>query len=425
MIGNLTLKNNFVKTQFTYLFVSNFIVLFIGMGLFPVLPLYAAQFGASHSLVGIFFAIMYVSNASGPLAAGWLAGRMPRKTLFVISGLLGIPALLLLGQAKAFWQVVVLTSVVWFSGGLNLNLSSVYAGLYAKGEDRGKLFSLLALSSPLGALVGGTTVGRLVSWGGYLPMFTALAFVWALLPLVGMVGLVDREGDRQNRVKNADRSENPGTGRRLMPLLPAVLLSATLVAVSRLGSSLSMQELGFTAEMVASTATVGGLASMPVSMLIGALSDRMGRKRLLLITYLVAAGGALTLSQAHQLWHFWLAASLLLVAFSSNGALSKAMATDLLPRQDLDRGLSWVNTTASTAGILSFAGAGYALDLLGPQTVFLLAASLGALAMLQLSRLGGGKTQMPAAQPVEEGSTCFNPQAYNRSAELAPELSIC
>lgn len=425
MLGNLTLKTNFVQKQFAYLFASNFIVLFIGMGLFPVLPLYAAQFGASHSMVGIFFAIMYISNASGPLAAGWLAGRMPRKTLFVISGLLGIPALLLLGQAKTFWQVVVLTSVVWFSGGLNLNLSSVYTGLYAKGKNRGKLFSMLALAGPLGALVGGTTVGALVTWGGYPPMFTALALVWALLPLVGMVGLVDREGDRKKQVKKEDRSENTDTWRRLMPFLPAVLLSATLVSVSRLGTSLSMQGLGFTAEMVASTATVSGLVSMPVSMLIGALSDGLGRKRLLLITYLVAAAGALTLSQAYELWHFWLAASLLLVAFSSNGALSKAMATDLLPRQDLDRGLSWVNTTASSAGILSFAGAGYALDLLGPKTVFLLAASLGTLAMLQLSRVRSGKVEKAAEGEVEAGPACFDPLAHNRAGKLAVKPGNC
>jgi hypothetical protein len=48
-----------------YLFASSFLVLFVGMGLFPLLPVYATQLGASKTTIGIFFAAMYVSNAIG------------------------------------------------------------------------------------------------------------------------------------------------------------------------------------------------------------------------------------------------------------------------------------------------------------------------------------------------------------------------
>lgn len=42
-----------------------------------------------------------------------------------------------------------------------------------------------------------------------------------------------------------------------------------------------MQALAFSASLVASTATVDGLAAIPATLLLGRLSDRLGRARLL------------------------------------------------------------------------------------------------------------------------------------------------
>jgi DHA1 family multidrug resistance protein-like MFS transporter len=360
-----------LKQPMIYLFSSSFIVLFVGMGLFPVLPLYASEFGASKTIVGIYFAVMYISNAAGSVLPAWLADRLTRKGLFIASSVLGIPALFLLSRADALWQVVILTSVLWFSGGMVLALVSVFTGLYSEGRSRGKSFSLMSLPMPLGALIGGAVVGSLISRQGYAFMFTVLGVIWTVLPLIGLFVLEDRP----TATPVSSQAQMLITPPRFSPafylLLGLTLVSTVAISAGRLGTSLSMQSLNFSASAIASSATVSGLVTVPLTLLIGILSDRMGRERLLITNYLLAAIGALTLVLATQLWQFWLAATLLLVAISSSSAMASALVTDIVSPSSLTRGLSWLKGMSSIAGIISFAGTGFLLDNFGSATLYL------------------------------------------------------
>ena len=124
--------------QIRYLFLSSFAILFTGMGLLPILPLYAAQFQASNSLIGLYMAIMYAANAFGPVAASWLITRFSKRLVFIAGGLTGLPSLILLATAQNFIQVIVYTSLLWFTGGLLLSLISILTGAYTDAGSRGK-----------------------------------------------------------------------------------------------------------------------------------------------------------------------------------------------------------------------------------------------------------------------------------------------
>lgn len=72
-----------------YLFLSNLSIYFIGMGISHILPLYAGEFGARPSLVGLFMASTYVSITVGIILTGWLSERTSPKSLLIAAGLLG------------------------------------------------------------------------------------------------------------------------------------------------------------------------------------------------------------------------------------------------------------------------------------------------------------------------------------------------
>lgn len=371
-----------------YLFTSSFLVLFVGMGLFPLLPVYAAQLGASKSTIGVLFAAMYISNAIGSMMPAWLAGRVTRKSLFVAGSILGIPALLLLGRATALWQVAVLTSILWLSGGLVVSLVNVFTGLYSSGRNRGKSFSLMSLPLPLGTVIGSAAVGSLVTWQGFGPMFSMLGGLWVLLPLIGLFVLRDRlpAGSAGGRIPTAAGPARFAPSFYL--LLGLTVASALAINAGRLGTSLSMQALDFTPGAIASSATVSGLVAIPLTFLIGTLSDRLGRERFLAIGYLLASCGVLLLVFATQLWQFWLAATLLLVSLSASGAMASALTTDILAPEALTRGLSWLKGTNSIAGVISFAATGVFLDNFGAGALFMVALILPAVAALLLESVG-------------------------------------
>jgi AAHS family 4-hydroxybenzoate transporter-like MFS transporter len=387
------------NAQLLYLFMSSFIILFVGMGLFPVLPVYATEFGASRTVIGLYYALMYAANAAGAMLTNRLAARLTYKGLFVAMGALGIPALLLLGQASALWQVVVLTTIVWFCGGVGLALVNVFTGQQSGNKSRGKSFSLMFLAFPLGAVFGGTLVGRLVTTAGYHSMFVVLGAVWAILPAIGIFKLKIASDFNSNRTATTRRT-TARLGTNFYRMLAMTLLASVAINTGRLGTALSMQTLGFSAGAISSTAIVSGLVSIPIVLLIGALSDRLGRQTFLMLGYVSAASGALMLALAAELWMFWLAATLVLVALCTSGALASALMTDTLSPQARQRGLPWINAMNPVAGVLSFTSIGFLMDAFGPLPVYLLALTAALGAALLLNSLRGERSSDPVSGEV-------------------------
>ncbi len=375
------------NTHLLYLFASSFIVLFVGMGLFPILPVYATEFGASRAIIGIYYALMSAANAAGAMLTNRLAAKLTRKGLFAAAGALGIPALMLLGQATSLWQVIVLTAVVWFCGGVVLALVSVFTGQHAGSKSRGKSFSLMFLAFPLGAVFGGTLVGRLVALAGYHAMFVVLGAVWAVLPVIGLFKLKVASDARPTRAVAATEPAATGLGSMFYRVLAMTLLASIAINLGRLGTALSMQALDFSASAISSTATVSGLITIPIVLLIGALSDRLGRKNFLMLGYVFAGGGALMLTLAAELWMFWLAATLVLVALCTNGALASALVTDTLTPQAMQSGLPWINAMNPTAGVLGFTSIGFLMDTFGQTPVYIIALIMALAAAVLLNSL--------------------------------------
>jgi MFS transporter, AAHS family, 4-hydroxybenzoate transporter len=389
--------------QLALIFICNLVPLFIGMGLFPLLPLYAARFGATQTVVGLYYAIVYVASAVSVFMTGWLATRLRPRGLFMAGATLGIPALALLGLATTLWQVVLLTAIVWFCGGITLTLLNVFIGLSMDAGKRGRVFSLMFLAYPLGAVLGGTAIGQLVMWQGYSTMFMALAAVWTLQPLAGTL-LLRRQAFAMSAANQGDSRGAASAGRPFAFLLLSSLLILLAIGVGRLGTSLSMQSLGFAPGALASTATVSGLATIPVTLLLGVLSDRLGRARTLLLSYLLAASGAATLVMASQLWHFWLATTLLFAAWCASRSLASAMASDMLPAAALSSALPRLSAMDSLASIVGFAGAGYALETLGGLVLYSAAVGCVLIAALLLVLALRRQPQPSASLVIPAGS---------------------
>jgi MFS family permease len=377
------------------LFLCNFAILFIGFGLFPLLPVHAAELGATPGQIGVYLAVTYIAITLGNLLTGWLSGRLSRKVVFVVAGLAGVPALFLLGRVSALWQVVLLTSVVWFTGGIGLALVSVFIGLQASEESRGRWFSLIALTTPLGAVIGGSVVAWMVTWKGYPAMFATLSLVYAVWPLVGWIMVQDQPEARAAQ-PGTTRSTRFQTGKNYPILLLAVLLSAMTVSVVRMGLSLAMKAVHFSPAAIAGANVVAGLVTIPIVLGFGALSDRLGRRLFLILGFLLASLSGILLVSAGKLWQFWVVASAVLVARSISGSLASALAADFLPPQSLGRGLPWLGTMNWVSGVIGFALSGFLIEILGSNNLYLISALLSLAAAGLIGLLSGQRKKVPA-----------------------------
>jgi MFS family permease len=173
-------------------------------------------------------------------------------------------------------------------------------------------------------------------------------------------------------------------GRGFYALLAANLIASVAIYLSGLGRSLNMNRLGFSAAAISSTGAVSSALALPLLPLIGRLSDRLGRKRFLILGYLISASGLVALSLSSSLWHFWIAVALSTLASITARAIGPALTNDLLPAESLGRGLGLYSAVESVGAVVGFAGTGHAVQSLGMMPTLIAGAGLPLLSILLL-----------------------------------------
>jgi MFS family permease len=356
----------------------------VANGVVVLLPVYATQLGAAPAAVGYYMAFIYVALTAGSVAAGRLSDRWGhRKRPLIVVGLIGIPAAWLIGHATNAWTLAALAAGFLFVAGVGVILVSILVGLFVDEAHRGKVFGVLGLTAPLAGLIAGLMTGPIADRWGYPTMFAALSLICGIWPLMGLL-VEDKATARVTRSTAASARERPGLEGGLYCLLLGGVVAVSAGFVRVLGTSLAMEELGFSAAAISSTGAVGGAVILPLLPLVGWLSDRLGRRRFLALSYLGGTGGLLVLAVSVSLWHFWVAACLVSVLFNVYNSLAPALVTDLVPPASLGTGMALFGATGWVGGILGFAVTGQAVQILGMKTTFILGAFLPVLAILLL-----------------------------------------
>ena len=375
------------KKQFLSLFFSGLITATVGNGLLPLLPVFATNLGANPEIVGYYLSLVYSAIFTGTVVAGWISDRFQkRKGLLIAVGIVGIPVIWLIGQATNIWQLTVLTAILWFLGGMGITLTMILIGLFTDKTNRGKYFGLLSMYGPLSLIVGGLTSGPIADRWGYPFMFVVLSLLWSTLPFI-VFFLEDKVVVKAQPDKISDIKKERGLGVMFFISFLASILALICYFIGRLGVSLTMNNMNFAATAISNTGTIAGVVALPIPPLIGWLSDRIGRKRLLAVFYLTASIGMLILTVSASLWQFYVAFSLISVLPGVNKAVGTALVTDLVQQDSVGRGISLFSGSQWISGIIGFAFTGYAIQYLGIKTTLTMGVLLPMTAVILLTSI--------------------------------------
>jgi MFS family permease len=352
------------RKQLVTLFIVNIIPPSIGTAFLGLLPVHLDRLGADPATTGNYLAVAFLSLAISTIIAGRISDWLQRrKELLIAGGLLAIPCAWLMSEATTITELMILMAVLWFAGGMVATMVNILAGLYAEEHERGRVFGILWLCIPLSSVFTGLTTGQIVDRWGFEGLFVLAALLYICVPVAGLFLSDKQVAPIKN--ENAPSSLRLILGSRTVVLLCfASIIAHVANSVNILGRPLIMDGLQYDATAIASAAAAGGLVTLPLPLLIGWLSDRLGRKPFLVLCYLLSMGGLIALSAASQLWHFW-ASSALQTTLVASLVVGSALITDLFPKQMLGAPLALFNATPWFGFVIGFSGAGAAMNSFG------------------------------------------------------------
>jgi MFS family permease len=307
----------------------------------PLLPVFATKLGASPKIVGYYLAIVYIGVFAGTIVAGRLSDKLQqRKRILIANGIIGIPTIWIMGQVTSIFLLTILTAILWFVGGIAITLVMILTGLFAEKTKRGKIYGTISLAGPVGIILGGLISGPIVDRWDYPTLFIIVSLIWGLSQLI-IIFLEDKEVEKIKDNEISKISTKPSLGGIFYILFVATVFSQVIFFIGRMGISLIMNNLNYAATAIASTATIGGAVIMPIPLLAGWMSDRLGRKRLLMLFYIIGSAGMYLLSVSVSLWQFWISFALVSIVPGINRAVGTALVNNLVPKQAVCSGFSY------------------------------------------------------------------------------------
>jgi len=250
---------------------------------------------------------------------------------------------------------------------------------------RGRAFGFHRAGDHLGAVIGPVVAWALLSWGGLsLRTVFLLAGVPAALAVVTLLVGV-RESARPSRAVEARPGlSRGGLGRRFWAYL-GVLLVFTLGNSTDALLILRAMELGVSQAFVlllwAMLHVVKSAASTPG----GVLSDRVGRRPLIIGGWVVYALVYLGFAAATQAWHAWALFAVYGVYFGMTEGVEKALVADLVPAGVRGTAFGWYNLTIGLAAFPASLIFGALWQVFGAPVAFTTGAALAILAAVGLA----------------------------------------
>ena len=253
--------------------------------LVPLLPAYAREYRLSQMGVGVLFGSYAVALLAGTVPLGRLADRVGRRTP-LLGGLLGLFATTLLFAFAHSYPLLILARVLqglsatatWTAG---MALVADHFPREARGRAMGTVFAF----ANLGVLLGPPLSGWLAQHFGMRAPFLVAASLALADAVARLTLLKDVPAVRDTRMGFKELLKNP----TIRVFAGAMAMGAGLLALLEATLPLHLDRtLGLDPTRIGLCFGAAAVTHMITSPMVGALSDRLGRKRLLVAGLLAA-----------------------------------------------------------------------------------------------------------------------------------------
>lgn len=305
-----------------------------------------SEFALSRAATSAIFSALMVLGGIFTILGGWALDRFGPKKVFLFMGVCTGLGLLLTGQVSDLWQIFFTYSLL-----LAMGTSAIYVTVMSTvsrwfEKRRGLALGIASIGAGMGPLVVAPFATYLISDFDWRGAFTILGVI-ALAMVIPLSLLLKRDPQEIGLLPDGADLSASGTAyqrpvvstdylspwqalrtRSFWLLLCIFLLYAIYMFIILTHLVPHVTDLGFSAAEAATVLSVAGGSTIIGRVLLGIASDRLGKKKTVMLGALIHIIALLCLLWARELWTFYIFALMFGLGWGGMGPATAALIGD-------------------------------------------------------------------------------------------------
>jgi MFS family permease len=373
---------------------------------YPLLPIFLTTvLGASATALGAIEGVAESTASLLKLVSGWLSDRLPGRKPLVVIGY-GLASLVkpLIGLARNPGQVMAIRVTDRVGKGIRTSPRDALIADSVAPSIRGRAFGFHRAADNLGAVIGPLIAFALLRYGRGIDLrrvflLTAIPAALSVALLVFGLREVPRRAspERERTAQPAASAASPrppGLGARFWWLF-VVLVIFTLGNSSDVFLLLRATQLGVAPVLVPLLWALLNLVKALFNVPGGVLSDRFGRRPLLIAGWTIYAAVYLGFGLAGTVWQVWVLFAAYGLYFGATEGVEKALVADFVPAERRGAAFGFYNLALGIAALPASLIFGELVDHDGARAAFLFGAGMALLAAIAICFVAPPGRQRP------------------------------
>ncbi|MBL7166541.1 MAG: MFS transporter [Dehalococcoidales bacterium] len=369
--------------------------------IFTLVPLFLRNvLGSPTTVVGLVGGISESADALFRIVSGWVSDRIGQRKLLAVLGY-SISTLVkpFMYPASSWGAVLAIRFGDRIGKGVRSSSRDALIADSVTASERGRGFGLHRAMDTTGAVIGlaiAALIVYLVQGGGYQlerDTYRWMVIIGSIPAALAVLVLVMMVHERRGRTAGRNSTDQSAEDRPQAGLSTRFKVFLGIMVVFTLGNSsdffviLRAQDIQAPLIQVVAMLVLHNITHAAIAMPMGILSDRMGRKRVIIIGWTVYALVYLGFALATSVWQVWLLFVAYGVYYGVVEGVARAFVADMVPPEQ--RGIAYglyhgvIGLTLLPASVL----AGWLWDTVNPAAPFYLGAGLAFVALLALITL--------------------------------------
>ena len=350
------------------------------------------------------FSVHMLLAAAFAVIGGWAFDRYGPRSIVLLMGLIAGASLLITSQANSLWQLYLSYSLLLAigTGGIIPVVTATVSKWFDK--RRGLAIGLTTSGPGLGTLVMAPLAASLITNFGWRMSYIVLGLVAPLIvvPISTLLRRAPKEIDLlpdgiSSSSKTADSSERTAMaqpmglslrqalGTRNLWLIWSIFALQTFCLTLILTHVVPYAtDMGISITEASTILSVNSGSCFLFRILVGRISDTVGRKVPGIICAIIGAGGLLWLTGAQDLWMFYVFAIVFGLSWGAIGTIYLTLVSEIFGVRSLGVILGILEVGVSVGSAIGPAIGGFIFDLTGS---YIMAFSIAAGAMLTIALL--------------------------------------